>query len=131
MKSILAIVAGVVLWGVLWVGNHQVLTAAFADYAAENGAVTGAPYLLWLIAYSFGLSLLAGYVAARIAGRRPVLHAAILGVVQLAIGIAVQTGSWELMPVWFHLSFLALVLPGHLLGGLLRAGGPEPVTARA
>ena len=44
----------------------------------------------------------------------------ILAFVQLAIGIAVEASYWELMPVWYHLLFLALLIPATVYGGRLK-----------
>ena len=50
----------------------------------------------------------------------------------LAVGIGVQAGSWNLMPVWYHLTFLALLVPGALIGAKLRRGrGARTATAPA
>ncbi len=74
-----------------------------------------------LLGVSVVLSLAAGYICATIAPRKLALHVLILGVIQFAIGIAVQTAVWDRMPLWYHLIFLALVVPGHLAEGALRA----------
>ncbi|MCW5874766.1 MAG: hypothetical protein KIS88_09005 [Anaerolineales bacterium] len=43
----------------------------------------------------------------------------ILGVVLLLVGIAVQRQYWKLMPLWYHLLFLALLVPTTLFGASL------------
>jgi hypothetical protein len=49
-------------------------------------------------------------------------HAIALGAALLAIGILVQSQYWQLLPVWYHVIFLAGLLPVSLLGARLRAG---------
>jgi hypothetical protein len=44
-----------------------------------------------------------------------------LGIVQLVIGIFVQTMYWHVIPTWYHLTFLALLIPGILLGARMRS----------
>lgn len=44
---------------------------------------------------------------------------------QLTLGIVFEVSYWHLMPVWYHLVFLALVGPATLYGGVLR-GRREP-----
>ncbi len=35
-------------------------------------------------------------------------------------GMSVQAAVWNLMPVWYHLVFLGLLVPGCLLGARLK-----------
>jgi hypothetical protein len=44
----------------------------------------------------------------------------------LATGLGVQSSAWSQLPVWYHLAFLALLIPG-CLGGMRLA--PRPATA--
>ena len=120
-RSILSVIAGVVLWGVLWVGAGTALAGVFAERFAEDGTTSDSAMLGAFIVISIVLSILAGYVCATIARRRMMAHVTILAVIQLAIGIMVQASVWDAMPVWYHLIFLALVIPAHLVGGALRA----------
>lgn len=122
MKSVLAVVAGVVLWGVLWVGGTQGLMAARPELQPGE-PITGAAVLAGLIGYSVVLSIMAGWVAARLAPKAPVGHATTLAVIQLAIGVAVQASAWTLFPVWYHVIFLGLVVPATVYGGKLGARG--------
>ena len=69
------------------------------------------------------LSLLAGYLTARLVPRRPMTHALSLGLVQLTLGLSVQLQHWADMPVLYHGLFLGCILPGHLLGGRLAVAG--------
>ena len=70
-----------------------------------------------------GFHVLVGYLAATIARRREIAHALALGILQLTIGIAVQLQYWEVMPLWYHLLFLGLIVPTCVLGGRIRAEG--------
>ena len=47
----------------------------------------------------------------------------------LVTGIAVQAGVWALMPVWYHLVFLALLVPVCLVGARLVGHGWSGETA--
>jgi hypothetical protein len=42
--------------------------------------------------------------------------------IQLAVGSAFEASYWDMTPVWYHLVFLALLVPTTVLGGRLRAG---------
>ena len=76
---------------------------------------------LALLGLSIVCSIASGYATALVARQNGVVRATALGVVLLAVGIAVQAGSWELLPVWYHLTFLVALLPAAVLGGRLRA----------
>ena len=120
-KTIGSVVAGVVLWGVLWNGANAGLGASGVVTVGEPiGAV---PVLLGLIVYSAGLSVLAGYVSAVIKGMPDAMTAVkILAATNLLIGIVVEVMYWSLMPAWYHIVFLALVVPMTLQGGRMKVG---------
>jgi hypothetical protein len=46
----------------------------------------------------------------------------LLAVIQLGLGIVAEVSYWHLMPVWYHLVFLATVVPATVAGGYLRGG---------
>lgn len=120
-RSILAVLAGVVLWSALWIPFGLGMQAAFPDLIDPQRYLGHVPTLLTYIAASFLFSLAAGYVTALAARARPVQHALALGVVQLLIGIGFEVSYWSMLPVWYHLVFLVLLIPGNVLGGMLRA----------
>ena len=76
--------------------------------------------LLALLAGSCILSLLAGFTAASIARSSPVAVAMGLGLLLLAVGLFVQVQLWRLMPFWYHLLFLVLLVPICFAGAWLR-----------
>jgi hypothetical protein len=93
---------------------------------AESAFATGAPFkgdagieIINLIR-SFVTSLIAGYMAALVAGeyRRSTLA---LGIVLVVVGIVLQGFAfWNLAPAWFHVLFVLGLLPMTILGGKLR-----------
>ena len=121
IRSILSVIISIVVWGVLWVGGGTGAAATMPERFNDQGGTFDSTILGALIGYSLILSLLAGYLCATIARRKMMLHVTVLAIIQLLIGIMVQSGMWEAMPLWYHLSFLALVIPGHLAGGWMRA----------
>jgi hypothetical protein len=78
--------------------------------------VDGSGLLAALVVVSAALSVAAGYLTARIAPSADGQHALILGVLLLLVGIAVQMQYWKVMPLWYHLAFLAVLVPGCMLG---------------
>jgi hypothetical protein len=120
LRSILAVVAGNILWTVLWLGLNAVLASLYPQSFDGKSRIESVPLLLFILLCSVVLSVIAGYLTALIARRSEMAHAFALGLLQLALGIFFQTQSWNLLPVWYHLTFLALLIPANLLGGQWR-----------
>ena len=119
VKSVLAVIAGFALWSILWLGSNAAMAQVFASKFQEDGSTESGAILAAFLVISLSCSVLAGFLTARLANRAPMKHVLILGIIQVVIGIAVQAQYWELLPIWYHLIFLLLLLPGHLLGGQL------------
>lgn len=130
LRSILTIATCVVLWGIAWVAANTGLAQAFPGKFDAHGVTTDPALLLVFIAVCVMLCFAAGWLCGRLVSRAPMKHVAVLGLIQLGIGIMVQASVWDLMPVWYHLSFLATVVPMHLIGGwmgLARRAGRDPL----
>lgn len=119
-RTIIAVLAGAAVWAVLWIGGTQAATAAFPNLFAAGQPVRHAGALIGLIVYSLPLSVLAGYVTAAVAAQDRMRAVWILAILQLALGVFAEMSAWNLMPVWYHLVFLALVVPATVYGGALR-----------
>jgi predicted MFS family arabinose efflux permease len=65
------------------------------------------------------ISIMSGFLAAFIANenRKTPL---ILGVLLLAFGLMVQVMAWSYLPIWYHLIFLAMLIPFTILGGKIK-----------
>lgn len=72
--------------------------------------------LLGAIVLSVVASLGSGALCALIARRSSRGPGLVLGLALLATGIAVQASVWKLEPIWYHLTFLVLLVPLTLLG---------------
>ena len=120
-RAILAVVAGAAVWAALWIGGTRAASAAFPSAIPDGQPVTSTAALVGLIFYSLPLSALAGYVTTLIArdNSRPVVWG--LAVLQLVLGIIAETSAWGMAPVWYHLVFLALLMPATLFGGRVAA----------
>jgi len=131
LKIILGVIAGFVAWSILWVGSDQVLTIASpgwygahqsaTELAIANGDSFAADNTIMLIRLLVAAvaTIMSGFLAAFIAGenqRAPL----ILGVILLIVGIAVQAAFWSVMPIWFHIIFLVMLLPLSILGGRIK-----------
>ena len=78
--------------------------------------------LLSYIAYSVLISIVAGFVCGSIRKKSPMKTVWVYAVLLLVTGIAIEVASWELTPVWYHLVFLALIVPATVWGGVLQVG---------
>ncbi len=119
VRMIIGVIVGYAVWTAIWLTVNATVFAEAGEVIAAGDAVTETGPLLGVLALSIACSLAGGGVAAAIAGgesaRGAVLVTALL---LLATGIFVQAGIWSLMPVWYHLIFLALLVPVTLLGGM-------------
>ena len=123
IRSLSAVIAGFMVWTVVFLGGNQLFFVLFRgryreDMSTDDGLVLLATLLLSVLA-----SVAAGWVAVAIAKTKPRQHAAVLGLVLLAVGIWVQLMSWDALPLWYNLCFLVLLLPATILGGRLRSAG--------
>ncbi|HVS64747.1 MAG TPA: hypothetical protein VMT85_14725 [Thermoanaerobaculia bacterium] len=121
MKSVLAIVAGFVVWTAIYLGSNQGIVAAFADRFAEDGSTRDPAALLLVLLASVVASFVAGWVNAALAPSSRLQHGLVLGAVNLLVGIAVQSAYWTTIPLWFHVVFLALLVPVIVFGSWVRA----------
>lgn len=133
LRSVLAIVAGFVVIGVLAMGTDALVRAAVPTAYDASGRMDGVPWLLATNAYVFVYAVFGCWLAGRLAPRRPLLHAIILGVLGLVFNVAGAVQQWDTAPAWYHVVSLALALPAAWLGGRLaghrRADAAAPSAA--
>jgi len=118
MRSFLGILLGFLLWSALWLLGNSAIAMLFPEAFPKEGEfqVSDRNALLTLLALSVLCSVCAGSAAARRAGRGARAVSILAGIL-LAVGAAVQAGSWQLLPLWYHAAFLGLLVPMTLLGG--------------
>ena len=119
MRMIIGAIAGYAVWTAIWLTVNAMVFAEAGEVIAAGDAFTETGPLLGVLALSIACSLAGGGAAAITGGNGA--RGAVLGnaVLLLATGIFIQAGIWSLMPVWYHLIFLALLVPATLLGGML------------
>jgi len=121
LRIILGVVAGFIVWSILWVGVDAGLRAVWISYDESVKAMTFSSSMLIVpLILSAIVSVVSGFVAALIAkenSKSPL----ILGIVLLIVGIFAQMGVWDKIPLWYHLAFWILLIPMTVLGGKLRA----------
>jgi len=128
-RAIAGGVVGYIVWTVLWLGGNAGILAAFPGGMDENGAMAEPGVGVAALVLSVICSLAGGAVCAAIA-TKPTKSVMVLAILLLLTGIGVQASSWDLMPIWFHIPFLLLLVPATLAGGRLAGrGGATAVPA--
>lgn len=132
VRIILAVILGFIAWSILWVGSDQVLRNLSPDwYGAHQSSVevamfnntpfaTDTTITLLSLLRSVIISMMAGFLTAIVAGENKT-STLILGILLLLFGLIVQIFAWNYAPVWYHVIFLALLVPMTIVGGKLRS----------
>ena len=115
-RGIGAVVAGFVVWTVLYLGGNALLAAAFPSSFNPDGSTDSAVMLVLILVLSVVYSVVSGWTTARVAQSKAFGSSVALGVLLLIVGIGVQMQYWEVMPLWYHLVFLGALVPAVLLG---------------
>ena len=131
LRIILGLIAGFIVWSIVWVGTDALLSAISPDWFGkiftefQNAVNRNEPFTppvsvsIYLVFQSVLCSLIAGFTAAAIAkeNRKSTLA---LGVLLLATGVFVEAYHWNYFPLWYHVSFLLFLIPTTILGGRLQ-----------
>ncbi|HEY2068883.1 MAG TPA: hypothetical protein VGG48_04960 [Rhizomicrobium sp.] len=105
VRTILAAIAGVLVWGVGVTVLNLGLRHGWADYAAvEKAMAFTVPMMAARLSMSGASSLVSGYVASLISRESP-RAALIAGVVLLACFVPFHLTIWDKFPLWYHLTF--------------------------
>lgn len=121
-RSVLAVLAGLLFTVV----THSVVDAllnAVEYFPSKEGETMTDSMAVVATAYRTVLSVAAAYLTARLAPRRPVRHAVILGVIAavLSTGGVVAAVAMNLEPLWYPIALVVLAIPECWLGGWLYA----------
>lgn len=118
LRSVGAVAAGLV-------GIFAVTTGVDAVmYATGVFPPVGAPpmsHALFVLAfaYRFVIDVAGSWLAARLAPRRPMRHALVLGAIGLVLSVAGAVAMWDARRAWYPLALAASALPCAWLGGRL------------
>jgi hypothetical protein len=120
-RAAIGVIIGYLVWTLFWLGGNAAFFGQVAKVVAAGEPVTDAGVLVSVMLMSIVCSIAAGVCAGVISKQRrgAVL---VMGVLLLATGIGVQIGVWQLMPVWYHITFLGLIVPACVFGGRIATG---------
>lgn len=116
LRTILAALAGYAVWTVLWLAGNKAFFEEAAEAIAEGGSFTEGGPLIGAVVLAVVCSLAGGLVSAKVDTVTSGRAALVLGFALLATGVAVQARVWAQLPVWYHLAFLAVLVPMTLHG---------------
>jgi hypothetical protein len=128
IRSLLSVLAGIV---VLTLASFAIEAAldplllwAFPKALPGPEALQGNPWVrVLMFAYGFVCVAAGGYVASRVAGRMPLTHAAVMGIVQAGLTVMAMlspAGSHASRSQWILTAILSV--PAALVGGVLYKG---------
>ena len=121
-KSIIAVLAGIIVGVALSLGTDQVLhmTGVYPPW----GKVMSDRLFVLATAYRLAFGVLAAYVTARFAPSRPMLHALVGGTVGFIVCVigAVTTWNMDIGPHWYSVLLAVTALPCAWIGGRLWQG---------
>lgn len=119
-RSIAAIVAGLVWVVVLSVGTDLVLEGVGVVPPMGSPLTPVGAVIAVVQRTVWGVT--GGYLTARLAPRRPMAHALVLGAIGFVAATVGAVATWggAYGPVWYPLALVALAIPQSWLGGQLR-----------
>jgi hypothetical protein len=123
LKSVTAIILGLVTVVVLSEGTDFVLRSLNVFPPLEQQDAYTDQMFAVALAYRTLAGVAGGFVTAMLAPSRALLHAAILGLIGLALSTAGAVAMWKLGHNWYPVSLAVLALPSALAGGWLQGGG--------
>jgi len=117
LRSIAAVLAGLVAVAGLSIATDTVLEHSVLP--AMNTAEASPPLLVLALAYRVLFGVVGGYVTARLAPMRPVMHAVILGVIGTVLGAIGGSVMWRLGNHWYPIARAVLAVPQSWVGARL------------
>jgi hypothetical protein len=132
LRIVVGVIAGFFAWAIAWFGGEKILSAiwpegfgvhqrAFEAALIHGGQFTAdTTFLLTHIVLGAIVSVMSGFLAALTAGenRRAPL---VLGFLLVALGLLKAILSWPYVPIWYHVTFTAILFPMTMMGGKLKS----------
>ena len=120
LRSVLAILAGFCFIMLLSLGTDGIVRGLYPSVYGADGGSSNMAILVGSTIYVGIYAIIGSWLCAAIAGRRPMLHALILGLLGLALNFALVTRMLPLFPTWYTAGNVLLVMPYAWIGGRLR-----------
>ena len=118
-RSILACLAGLLIWIVVVTLINRVLRLSLPNYTAAEQTLQFTLGMKWArLLMAIVTSVAAGAVTGWIS-RSSRWAPLIVGSVVLAMFVPAHVALWSKFPVWYHLTFLLTIIPAVLVGALL------------
>lgn len=131
LRSTRSVLAGLATIVLLSHGTDAVLraTGALPPWGVPMSDAAFAAALLYRTLFG----VLGSYLTARLAPRRPQLHAFVLGSIGLVASLAGAVATWnrgpEFGPHWYPLLLVVSALPNAWLGAWMARGSSQPLAA--
>ena len=128
-KGILGVVAGLAVWVVIAAVAGVIMRASWPAYASVASAMTfSLPMMIARLSVGALATVAMGFATAVVA--RSVIVRLSPGVLLLVLFIPEHLMLWDKFPVWYHLTFLASLVPLTYAGGKIAEWGKaSPVDA--
>lgn len=124
LRSIAAVVAGYLLIGIA-------SEMFFLLSGRDPHAPASAAFVILTTVYGFFFSTVAGYIAARIAGRLALFHAALLACLVALIALLSLLADLGAGSVWSQLVALVFMAPAVMIGAMIRLKKTDEMSRRA
>ena len=116
-RAAIGVGAGLAAWLITVTVGGVIMRVTWPAYASVADAMTFTlPMMIARLAVGAAATLGAGLVTA-VVTRRSWLARLIPGVLLLVVFIPIHISLWNRFPVWYHLTFLASLVPLTYLGG--------------
>jgi hypothetical protein len=130
LRSVLAVVAGFVVIGVLAVGAGMLVASLWPDAVDATGNPATTTARLAQLLYVGVLATFGCWLAGRLAPGRPMAHALAVGVLGLILNVASAWAVRDAHPAWYLAAGVLTTMLWAWLGGRLAEGrGAAPVRA--
>jgi hypothetical protein len=126
MRTAAAVLAGFVVWSVIWLVGNVVLSGTGLTSRDVSVPVESMVALGLLLVLSVICSFVAGLTARAIDRENARGAGMILALLLLVVGVVTQWNVGMLMPMWYHALFLGLLVPVTLFAAGWWRTPPDP-----